>query len=582
MHKEMRMKRGISLLVAMLLVVMTPFVSLAAEGTEEKAQSQASGQTEAAAGTAEETAAGKTGDSVRATEGTAAGQTEEATGSTEGDPAGKSETAAGGEGTSPSEAEGTEAAESSGQAAAQSKKIITGFEEMDTTAYYFEGEPTEEELTKFLPETITAYTGEEKKEQKLAVTWQIVEDYQDSSFYFYSVKPVWDEEVYGLSADLDAEKDVPWLLAFRQRTEEEVKSGETEPVIPMDDAEDMEPLYTEEDGPVDPEKAGKTSLLDVLGKFTEKSYAVSDSEEAAIYKYLTKTMGLNRAAACGVMTNLYAESGLLSNNLENTYNRKYGLSDAEYTSRVNKGIKNKGQYKTKNGKTRYFTKDYCGYGLAQWTSLGRRTNLLNKAVKKKTSIANRNMQLEFLKEELQKSYPQVWKTLKSVPNTAEGAYLAATEFCIAFEVPANTYETAASRGKTCLKTYWKKYSGKAAGVTGPSYLGICGYTYPSSVKTGKGVDCAGHVISNYRVKTATAAITNSKGKTVYKKTISPKTTTFSLYKFDSAMKFSKLKPGTYYYSVTAKDAKKTVSFKHKFTVGNKAATKILRGFKSKK
>ena len=557
MHDSNGMRRGVSFLIASVMVVMTPFVSLAAEPGAASEETQATQATEAvqatqateALSTVQETEAA---DPVQATDVTQAGE------------------------------EATQASEVAQAPADVLKKIITGFDDMDTTAYYFEGEPTEEELTKFLPETIIAYMGENKDEQKLAVRWTIVEDYQDSSFYFYSMKPVWDEDVYQLASGMDPEKDVPWLLAFRQRTEEEIKSGDMEPVIPMDDAEEIEPLYTEEEGPVDPEKAQKTSLADVLGKFTESSYAVSDSVEKEIYKYLTKTMGLNRAAACGVMTNLYAESGLLSNNLENTYNRRYGLSDSEYTARVNKGLKNNGKYKTKKGKTRYFTTDYCGYGLAQWTSLGRRTKLLNKAVKKKTSIDNRSMQLEFLKEELTKSYPQVWKTLKSVPNNAEGAYLAATEFCIAFEVPANTYETAASRGRTCLKTFWKKYSGKSAGVNGASYLGICGYTYPTSIKTGKAVDCAGHVISNYRIKTATATILNSKGKAVYRKTISPKANTFSLYKFDSAMKFRSLKAGTYTYTVTVRDAKKTVSFKHKFTVGPKAATKVYRGFTSKK
>ena len=163
-------------------------------------------------------------------------------------------------------------------------------------------------------------------------------------------------------------------------------------------------------------------------------------------------MGLNRAAACGVMTNLYAESGMQPNNLENRYNALYGLSDSQYTSRVNKGKKNNGKYTSGYGKTRYFTKDYCGYGICQWTSLGRRAGLLKLAVKKDVSIADLNMQLQFLQSELTNSYPQVWATLKNVPDNANGAYLAAVHFCAAFEIPANTNATAESRGHVCPPT----------------------------------------------------------------------------------------------------------------------------------
>lgn len=51
----------------------------------------------------------------------------------------------------------------------------------------------------------------------------------------------------------------------------------------------------------------------------------------------------------------YAESGLMPNNLQNTYNNKLGKTDAEYTAAVD------------NGSYGNFVKDSAGYGLAQWT-----------------------------------------------------------------------------------------------------------------------------------------------------------------------------------------------------------------------
>lgn len=46
-----------------------------------------------------------------------------------------------------------------------------------------------------------------------------------------------------------------------------------------------------------------------------------------------KGKGLNDFAVAGIMGNLYAESRLLPNNLQNTYSKKLGMSDEEYTKR---------------------------------------------------------------------------------------------------------------------------------------------------------------------------------------------------------------------------------------------------------
>ena len=61
---------------------------------------------------------------------------------------------------------------------------------------------------------------------------------------------------------------------------------------------------------------------------------------------------LNAYAVAGIMGNLYAESGLMPNNLQNTYNNKLGKTDAEYTAAVD------------NGNYGNFVKDSAGYGLA--------------------------------------------------------------------------------------------------------------------------------------------------------------------------------------------------------------------------
>ncbi len=452
--------------------------------------------------------------------------------------------------------------------------VITGFAPLETSDYYYEGNPEEEELTVSLPDTLSVYLDGSEEVTDIPVSWTAVEDFDDTDFYFYSMKPVWGEGI-SLSAELNEMADVPWITVYKQEPE----NSDIEPLMTE---EELDPIYTEEDGSIDPEAedASLSALaLDTTGEIidsvTEDSYAGTAANTAAIYNYLTKTMGLNKAAACGVMININAESAMSPINLQNTYNSKFGLSDSAYTNAVNKG---KGSYKTSSGRSKNFKTDSGGYGLCQWTSSGRKTNLLNRALSSKKSIGDINMQLGFLNTELQ-GYQQVWTTLKKVPNNAAGAYIAAAEFCLAFEIPANTVSTAASRGKNCLSNYWKTYSGSSASATGTSFLSLCGYSYPTAVRTGKGMDVTGYAVSNYTIKSITGKIVNSSGKAVYSKTVSPGTTAYKLSKLDGAMKFSALRAGTYTYVITAKDSLgKTVTASHGFKVSASGSTTKTLGF----
>ena len=446
--------------------------------------------------------------------------------------------------------------------------VITGFGTPETTDYYYEGNPEEDELTLNLPETLDVYLDGSTTLTSIPVSWESVEDYYSTDFYFYSMKPVWSGE-YTLDAELSSVMDVPWITVYKQ----EPDNSEIEPMVTEEEAP---PVYTEEDGAVNPGDYGAKGAVDiaaaVLSVFAEEVYAGTYAENTkAIYRYLTQNMGLNTAAACGVMTNINAESAMSPINLQNTYNSSIGLSDSEYTSRVD------------SGKYTKFTSDSAGYGLCQWTSSGRKSNLLNYARSRNTSIGDLTMQMEFLEKELTTSYKSVYVTLKNVPNTPAGAYIAAAEMCMCYEIPANTVATAASRGKTCLSNYWKQYSGSSASVTGTSFLSLCGYSYPTEVRNGKGMDVTGYAISNYKVTSITGKITDSSGKTLYSKRISSKTTSVKLSGLDDYMKFSKLSNGSYKYSVTAKDALgNSVTATHSFKVSSSGSTTKGLGFACKK
>lgn len=145
------------------------------------------------------------------------------------------------------------------------------------------------------------------------------------------------------------------------------------------------------------------------------------ADNAQIIWTFLKAQGLNDCGIAGLMGNLYAESGLQPNNLQNTYSKKFGLSDAEYTKRVD------------NGRYTNFVNDKAGYGLAQWTFWSRKQSLLEYAKAQKTSIGDLNMQLNFLMKELSQSYPSVLNTLRTASSVLE----ASNAVLLKFERPAD-------------------------------------------------------------------------------------------------------------------------------------------------
>lgn len=59
--------------------------------------------------------------------------------------------------------------------------------------------------------------------------------------------------------------------------------------------------------------------------------ATGSSTERTIWNYFC-CKGFSPAGVAGLMGNLYAESGLNPINLQNTYEKRLGLTDAEYTA----------------------------------------------------------------------------------------------------------------------------------------------------------------------------------------------------------------------------------------------------------
>ncbi|MDE6259801.1 MAG: hypothetical protein K2M42_02895 [Oscillospiraceae bacterium] len=120
--------------------------------------------------------------------------------------------------------------------------------------------------------------------------------------------------------------------------------------------------------------------------------------------------------------NLYAESGLNPQNLQNTYEAKLGFTDTTYTAAVDNG--------TYDG----FVNDCAGYGLAQWTHPSRKAMLLDVAKGWGRSIGDLDMQVEFLLQELQALFRGVWDKLRTTSSVRE----ASDAVLLDFERPAST------------------------------------------------------------------------------------------------------------------------------------------------
>lgn len=163
--------------------------------------------------------------------------------------------------------------------------------------------------------------------------------------------------------------------------------------------------------------------------------------EEKIWSFL-KAQGLTGAGAAGLMGNLYAESGLRSNNLQNSCEGKLGMTGAEYTERVDRGT-----YAN-------FSNDQAGYGLAQWTYPARKAALLAFAKAARKSIGDLEMQLGFLMEELSKDYQAVLATLKSAATVRE----ASDAVLLNYERPADRSEAAKARRAKYGQVYYDRYA----------------------------------------------------------------------------------------------------------------------------
>ena len=143
------------------------------------------------------------------------------------------------------------------------------------------------------------------------------------------------------------------------------------------------------------------------------------------------------------MGNLWAESCLRSNNLEDGNEKKLGLNDAQYTAAVDAG-----SYSADR-----FANDKAGYGLAQWTWHARKRKLLSFAKAKGKSVGDFDMQLEFLKTELVNEFPEVWAVLKSSRSVRAASDAVLTKFEVPYDMSEAVKKARAGYGEEFRAAY---------------------------------------------------------------------------------------------------------------------------------
>ena len=189
---------------------------------------------------------------------------------------------------------------------------ITGFEAFDINENALNltiGEkPSLEELKALMPDTLGVYLNGGAEVVYIAVDWFCVgEDYEKCDNFYFQFSPMWDEDRYTLSEEIDLLTEAPYIAVFFRSRQSGIST-----------------------------------------------FAVTNnSNEAIIFKYLTETLGYNTAAACGAMANIFCESSFIPNNLQDAYEKKLGYTDSTYTAAVD------------NGTYTNFVKDAAGYGLCR-------------------------------------------------------------------------------------------------------------------------------------------------------------------------------------------------------------------------
>ena len=214
-------------------------------------------------------------------------------------------------------------------------------------------------------------------------------EYESTPYYFYSYTASLDQEAYRLMPTITQLPTISVFLTTDSTTSE---------------------AYSNPTDTTDPNAINSINGATYHGENIEP-----------ILKYLRDKVGLNSAAAIGVLANIYVESAF----------------DPQ-------AVNDRSQ----------------AYGLCQWLG-GRKANLLNYCKNAGINFAELKSQLKFLKWELESDPSNSGDTLpqlKAVKNSESGAKEAARIFCDVFERPGDSATT--KNRMELAEKYWAQFGGQ--------------------------------------------------------------------------------------------------------------------------
>lgn len=173
-----------------------------------------------------------------------------------------------------------------------------------------------------------------------------------------------------------------------------------------------------------------------------------------------KAKGYSKAGIAGIMGNMNAESGYRTNNLEDQYERKWGLSDEEYSNAVSNGSYGKEKFATDAG----------GYGLVQFTWHTLKRNLYKHTVEQGLRIDNLQGQINALSSQLASSYSTLDNYLKSTTDVAG----AADKFLLQYENPASPESAKQKRREYAWQAYNTYGKGRSTSYGGTATRALNG------------------------------------------------------------------------------------------------------------
>lgn len=169
--------------------------------------------------------------------------------------------------------------------------------------------------------------------------------------------------------------------------------------------------------------------------------------EASIWQKL-RSKGFSEKATAAIMGNMQQESAFRSNNVEDRYHRDTGKSDEYYTAAVDNGSYSRTDFMYDGGKS-------YGYGICQWTYFSRKAGLYDLAKSRGVSIADEQMQIDMLCQELQTDYRSVYNVLVSDASL----YDMTAKFMRSFENPYDQSSRAINYRVGLAQAIYQEFAG---------------------------------------------------------------------------------------------------------------------------